>query len=103
METEDETPEQEMKDALDDRMRAKPNSKKQKKDRDWNLEKSERKEQGELEWEQNRLLYESERERVCVWGKQLSCGVSQCGGRLIRKCAPPPADLATSSRCGQLI
>lgn len=40
-EGEDETPEQEMKDASEDRMRAKPNS--NTKTRDGNLEKSERK------------------------------------------------------------
>lgn len=55
-----------------------------------------------LEREQNRLLYKK-RAGESVRGKQLSRGVSQCGGRLIRKCAPPPAGLATSSCCGQLI
>ena len=61
-EGEDETQEQEMKDPSEDRMRAKPNSNRKTEMETCNRVKERA---GELEREQNRLSYESERERVC--------------------------------------
>lgn len=62
-EGEDETQEQEMKDALEDRMRAMPNSNIK---TDRNLEKKVKEKAGKLELEQNRLSYERERESMCA-------------------------------------
>ncbi len=96
---EDETQEQEMKDATEDRMGAK--TKQHHEDRDGNLEKSERASEGTGVTTKAPAVWK--RAGECVWEKQLSRGVSQCEGRLIRKCVPPPAGLVTSSCCGQLI
>lgn len=45
-------------------------------------------------WSENKTVCDMKvRTGDYVWGKQPSCRVGQCGGRLIRKCVPLPAGL----------